>query len=69
MPKEVVIVDNFSVNVIRMRIIIEFKRHILWISNAKFDRGFNPLTPNDPYKGRTAPLTSKVASYKFNQQI
>jgi hypothetical protein len=24
---------------------------------------FNPLTPNDPYSGRTAPLTSKVAFY------
>ena len=23
------------------------------------DRFFNPLTPNDPYRGRTAPLTSK----------
>ena len=22
-------------------------------------RAFNPLTPNDPYSGRTAPLTSK----------
>jgi len=22
-------------------------------------RGFNPLTPKDPYSGRTAPLTSK----------
>ena len=21
--------------------------------------GINPLTPNDPYRGRTAPLTSK----------
>ena len=30
---------------------------------------FNPLTPNDPYKGRTAPLTSKVAFYIFIQQI
>ena len=29
----------------------------------------NPLTPNDPYKGRTAPLTSKVAFYVFIQQI
>jgi hypothetical protein len=28
-----------------------------------------PLTPNDPYKGRTAPLTSKVAFYIFIQQI
>ena len=24
-----------------------------------FDKHINPLTPNDPYKGRTAPLTSK----------
>ena len=29
----------------------------------------NPLTPNDPYSGRTAPLTSKVAFYVFIQQI
>ena len=29
----------------------------------------NPLTPNDHYSGRTAPLTSKVAFYIFNQQI
>jgi hypothetical protein len=25
----------------------------------------NPLTPNDPYRGRTAPLTSKVSFYIF----
>jgi hypothetical protein len=30
---------------------------------------FNPLTPNDPYRGRTAPLNSKVAFYLFIQQI
>jgi len=29
----------------------------------------NPLTPNDPYSARTAPLTSKVAFYIFIQQI
>jgi len=29
----------------------------------------NPLTPNDYYSGRTAPLTSKVAFYIFIQQI
>ena len=36
-----------------------------------YDRSpsFNPLTPNDPYTGRTAPLTSKVAFYIFIQQI
>jgi hypothetical protein len=27
------------------------------------------LTPNDPYRGRTAPLTSKVAFYIFIEQI
>jgi hypothetical protein len=29
----------------------------------------NPLTPNDPYRGHTALLTSKVAFYIFIQQI
>jgi len=29
----------------------------------------NHLTPNDSYKGRTTPLTSKVAFYIFIQQI
>jgi len=29
----------------------------------------NPLTPNDHYSGRTAPLASKVAFYVFIQQI
>ena len=30
---------------------------------------FNPLKPNDAYRGRTAPLTSKVAFYIFIQPI
>jgi len=29
----------------------------------------NRLMPNDPYRGRTALLTSKVAFYIFIQQI
>ena len=29
----------------------------------------NPLTPNDPYRSRTAPLNSKVTFYIFIQQI
>ena len=40
--------------------------HIKRITEAK---GVNPLMPNDPYRGRTAPLTSKVAFYIFIQQI
>jgi len=32
-------------------------------------RHINHLTPNDPYRGCTAPLTSKVAFYIFIQQI
>ena len=30
---------------------------------------FNPLKPNDPYRGRAAPLTSKFAFYIFIRQI
>ena len=30
---------------------------------------FEPLKPNDPYRGRTAPLTAKVPFYIFIQQI
>ena len=29
----------------------------------------NPLTPNDPHSGRTAPISSNVAFYIFIQQI
>jgi len=29
----------------------------------------NPFTANNPYRGRTAPLISKVAFYIFIQQI
>jgi len=30
---------------------------------------YNPLKPNDAYRGRTAPLTSKIAFYIFIQPI
>jgi hypothetical protein len=33
------------------------------------EHGINPLTPNDPYSSRTAPLTYKVVFYIFIQQI
>ena len=42
--------------------LLERHRH-RWEDNIK------PLKPNDPYRGRTAPLTSKVAFYIFIQQI
>jgi len=38
-------------------------------SNELLSPHANPLTTNDPYRGRTAPLTSKVAFYIFIQQI
>ena len=44
---------------------ISFRRFKYSDHNNKF----NPLTPHDPYRGRTAPLTSKVAFYIFIQQI
>jgi hypothetical protein len=34
-----------------------------------FESVVNPLTPNDPYRGRAAPLTSKVTFYIFIHQI
>ena len=34
-----------------------------------FNLAFNPLKPNDAYRGRTAPLTSKIAFYIFIQPI
>ena len=38
-------------------------------SEVSDPRCINPLTPNDPYRYRTAPLTSKVAYYIFILQI
>ena len=32
-------------------------------------RMFNPLTPNDPYSGRNAPLTSKICIYIYSTNI
>ena len=39
-----------------------------WLHGIE-DYKINPLKPNDPYTGRTAPLTSKVAFHIFIQQI
>ena len=36
---------------------------------TEYQAYINLLTPNEPYMGRTAPLTSKVAFYMFIQQI
>ena len=36
---------------------------------SRCEESINPLKPKDPYRGRTAPLTSKVAFYIFIQQI
>ena len=40
-----------------------------FIATWHFNSYINPLKPNDPYRGRTAPLTSKVSFYIFIQQI
>jgi len=37
------------------------------IRNEEIKTVFNPLTPNDPYSGRIAPLTSKRYIYLFNK--
>jgi len=55
--------------------ITEIRPTALWARNGQLTahRGLfdiNPLTPNDSYSGRTAPLTSlSVAFYIFIQQI
>ena len=46
-----------------------FRYSCTWYENIIFFDTFNPLTPNDPYRGRTASLTSKVAFHIFIQQI
>jgi len=38
------------------------------VHNVEFVN-INPLTPKDSYRGRTAPLTSKVTFYIFIQQM
>ena len=50
-----------------LALIIDNEMEMMWIKAVVAD--LNLLTPNDPYRGRTAPLTSKVAFYKFIQQI
>ena len=45
-----------------------FERLLQQISTI-YLHSINPLMPNDPYSGRTAPLTSKVAFYVFILQI
>ena len=39
------------------------------VRRVAFQFKLKPLTPNDHYSGRTAPLTSKVSFYIFIQQI
>jgi len=43
--------------------------YIEWPVDKGETKFFNPLTPNNSYSGRTAPLTSKFAFYIFIQQI
>jgi len=52
------------------RLLVYWRRISFRLSSANNERvKWNPLTPNDPYRGRTAPLTPKVAFYIFIQQI
>ena len=64
--------DGFD---IRASFLFTFPSRTVWnlILFTARDKGapgsINHLTPKDPYRGRTAPLTSKVAFYVFIQQI
>ena len=51
---------------------VEFrgKPLMLYAVDGRTNYIFNPLTPNDPYRGRTAPLTSKVSNvYIYSTNI
>jgi hypothetical protein len=45
------------------------RHYVTWRQITAMWHHINPLAPNDFYRGRTAPLTSKVAFYIFIQQI
>ena len=41
-----------------------------WVNNINAESAINPLTPNDPYSGRTALITSKLCSlYIYSTNI
>ena len=42
---------------------------VSYLKTLSVSQIINPLTPNDPYRGRTAPLTFSVAFYVFIRQI
>jgi len=46
-----------------------FFSNTVYVTECQGTMRFNPLTPNDPYRSSTAPLTSKVAFHVFIQQI
>jgi len=52
--------------IIIMKIVVSIDRLILRATFSRINK-INPLTPNDPNRGRTAPLASKVAFYIFIQ--
>ena len=58
----IVIAEEWKANLMSLAILFHFLC-------AQHVSDINRLTPNDPYMGRTAPLTSKVAFYIFIQQI
>jgi len=74
-----VILTNHCISWLALAIIIHKKEHLPPVAPFVWEKhitnGFkilviiNPLTPNNPYRGSTAPLTSKVAFSVFIQQI
>ena len=62
--------DEPAACMVRVEPGVEFKlRHTLYVKREYY-MNLNPLTPNDPYRGRTAPLTSKrCILYIFSTNI
>jgi hypothetical protein len=59
-------IDKFSVNAVHMRIIMEFKRHVVWISNAKFDGGSVYTFVPDDFKETSVLLSPLYFAVPFD---
>jgi len=65
-----VLLLQVSIKVIFSLVLLLFSVSSLNLPTKEFRFVFNPLTPNDHYSGRTAPLTSKrCILYKYSTNI
>jgi hypothetical protein len=68
------VTPRFLENVVSLMLIYCVSHVLMHVFKINFtcsdvEGNISPLTPNDRYSGRTAPLTSKAAFHIFIQQI